>query len=221
MKIIYKTGTGNQYPVEILHQIIQPSEIPYNRQKTLAACQKGCSLFNRNGGCPPFAPDFLRISKNYQKALFVLAKLHTENFPPRVLQGPYYVRWVFTESTITRLLDRLGRELVHQLPSAAFLGSGHCIGCKNKKCALKLEIPRCTRPKDRTFSLEATGVLVTELVERLFGFPLHWWDRDNMDYIPPYMCKVVCLLAHDGTEAKIMQSYVETYLSHHYVQVKF
>ncbi|MBW2090924.1 MAG: hypothetical protein JRI34_02220 [Deltaproteobacteria bacterium] len=211
---IYQTKTGNQYPVEILFTDLQTNKIPHNRNLTLAACQKGCSLYGRNGGCPPYAPDFYNIALRYQTALVILAKLRTEHFPIRVLEGPYYVRWVFVETTINRLLDNLGRRLAKNF-STMFLGSGHCVGCKNKKCAFKQGSQECSNPTERIFSMEATGVLVTELVKRWFGFPLYWWQRNEPSYIPPYMCKVVCLLAKNQSKVNDMQSAVADYLAQH------
>ncbi|MBW2062367.1 MAG: hypothetical protein JRI95_12530 [Deltaproteobacteria bacterium] len=212
MEVIYKTGSGNQYPVEVLFHVIQTSEIPYNRELTIAACRNGCRLYGRNGGCPPFAPDFRKISLKRHMALVILAKLRTEHYPIRVLQGPYYVRWVFIESTITRLLDKLGRETARTF-STIFLGSGHCLGCKNKKCTFKSGTQKCVNPTERIFSMEATGIIVTDLVEQLFGFPLHWWRPDEPSHVPPYMCKVVCLLSRDRNQVNEMRSAVEAYLT--------
>ena len=117
MDIIYKTKSGNQYPVEILYKEIETDLIPYNRELTLAACKNGCSLYGRNGGCPPFSPDFLTFRLKYPSALIILAKMRTEYFPEKVLKGPYYVRWVFVETTISRFLDRLGRKMAEKRSS--------------------------------------------------------------------------------------------------------
>ncbi len=45
----------------------------------------------------------------------------------------------------------------------------------------------------RTYSLESTGVIVTELMKGLFDIELQWWRPKEPSYIPEYMLKVIGL----------------------------
>jgi predicted metal-binding protein len=190
LKISYKTSTGRVYPLELAYTSLQSRQVPINRKATTRACQNGCALYGRNGGCPPLAPVF---SDSWGRHFLILyAKILTEHYPPKVLNGAYYTRWVFVETFLTALTYRIGKYLASAL-DGYFLGSGHCISCRPKKCAVKQGEP-CRNPDDITYSLEATGILVTELMKRFFGIELKWWRPQEKDYIPEYMLKVIGLV---------------------------
>jgi len=193
LDIFYKTTTGRCYPLELAYDSLPSKLISVNGLATTKACKIGCRLYGRNGGCPPLAPTF--SEKWGRHALFLYAKILTENYPPKVLNGPYYTRWVFVETFLTALTNRIGRYLSSEL-DCYYLGSGHCVSCRPKKCSLKQGDP-CKKPNARTYSLEATGILVTELMEKLFGIELKWWRPQEKDYIPEYMIKVIGLFREE------------------------
>ena len=124
----------------------------------------------------------------------------TKDFPTKVLNGPYYSRWVFVETFITALTNRIGKRLASEL-GAFFLSSGYCSSCKPKRCAIK-EGNSCAKPDAKTYSLEATGVLVTGLMKNLFGVELQWWRPREPHYIPQYMIKVIGLTREKAFEAE-------------------
>ncbi|MFH1982909.1 MAG: DUF2284 domain-containing protein [Pseudomonadota bacterium] len=189
-KINYSTTTGKTYPIEIGIAKRLKETVPVNKIKTTEACIKGCKLFGRNGGCPPFSPEFSSLHGN--NILILYAKMKTIDFPEKVIHGPYYSRWVFVETFMTPLTNRLGKFIAAQL-DGYFLSSGHCSTCRPKKCSVKLG-NNCCDPKHRTYSLESTGVIVTELVEKVFGIELEWWDPKNNKIIPNHMMKIVGVL---------------------------
>lgn len=186
-QIIYQTTGKASYPIEIGYRLFSSELVPVDKRITSAACLKGCRLFGRNGGCPPFSPEFDQISG--KQILILYAKIRTCHYPLKVLNGPYYVRWVFVETFLSSMTNRLGKSLSKNL-SGSFLSSGNCHGCRPKPCAFK-EGKKCRNPTARTFSLESTGVIVTELMKQCFGMELQWWQRDNPSYIPEFMVKVV------------------------------
>ena len=130
------------------------------------------------------APRFLKIFRKYAEIIF-------------------YTRWVFVETFITALTNRIGKKLASAI-DGYFLSSGHCCACRPKRCAVKEEKP-CRKPDARTYSLEATGILVTELMKDVFDIKLQWWRPKEPDYIPKYMLKVIGLTrekAFDSDETK-------------------
>lgn len=185
----YETTTGNIYPLEIGHAFVPSRLVPVARKITTEACRNGCKLYGRNGGCPPFSPDFSRIRRSHFFVLY--ARMLTKYYPPKVLNGPYYTRWVFIETFMTSLTNRIGKNLASSL-DGYFLSSGNCHSCRPKRCAVKDGKP-CRKPDARTYSLEATGVYVTELMKNLFGMELQWWRPKEPEYIPKYMVKVIGL----------------------------
>jgi len=188
-QVEYHTTTGRQYPLEIGYSSITSGLVPVDAKATIKACRNGCKLYGRNGGCPPFSKKFSKICRSH--FLILYAKMLTEFYPPKVLNGPYYTRWVFVETFMTSLTNRIGKKLASAL-DGYFLSSGHCCSCKPKRCAVKDGKP-CRKPDARTYSLEATGILVTELMKGVFDIKLQWWRTKQPDYIPEYMVKVIGL----------------------------
>lgn len=191
--VVYSTAQGKPYPLELGFAIVPIGQVPVDVRVTTEACKKGCRLYGRNGGCPPFSPEFHKIPG--EELLVLYAKLLTRHFPPRVLGGPYYSRWVFVETFMTPLMNRIGRLLAPSL-GGYFLSSGNCHSCRPKRCAVKDGLP-CRKPDTRTFSLESVGVIVTEMMKGVFGLDLQWWQRGNPTHIPAYMAKVVGFKGED------------------------
>jgi predicted metal-binding protein len=211
LDIVYKTTTGNYYPLKLGYSIISSSSVPVDQDFTNKACRDGCRLFGLNGGCPPNSPNFKKIAKNYLLLLYIM--ILTDNYPPKVLKGGYYTRWVFVETFITSLTKNLGERIASDL-KGYLLGSGHCISCKPKKCSVKIGY-RCKDPKKRTFSLESSGVIVTQLMEETFGIKLEWWNPKDPKYIPNYMLKAVGILSNINFGYKRLDKCIESALNYY------
>lgn len=190
----HKTGSGRTYPLEIGWTAQDIHKIPVDKNLTENACRSGCRLYGRNGGCPPFSPDFKLLGKKFKVANIIYTKLLIDNYPPKVLAGSYYVRWSFIEALLTPFTNKFAK-IANDNKDRFFLSSGFCRGCGNQRCAVKDAI-KCRHPLRRTFSLESTGVIVSEVAENFLGFKLYWWDRFNKDFYPLYMTKIVSILGN-------------------------
>lgn len=202
IQIRYKTGSGKIYPMEIGFGQILSSNVPIDLLATRQACQKGCNLYGRNGGCPPFAPSFTEVCED--NLLIVYAKLLTQYYPEKILNGPFYPRWAFVETFMTTFTNSVGKSIARDL-NGYFLSSGNCRSCRPKRCAVK-EGKNCRNLYTRTFSLESTGIVVTDLIKQLFNFDLQWWKRSELSYIPGYMVKVIGIstkLFHRNDDVRI------------------
>ncbi len=186
-QILYRTIKGNTYPLKVGYGVLRSQCIPVDMEATTNACLRGCRLYGRNGGCPPYSPSFTDICGN--EILILYAKMNTQYYPYRILYGSYYIRWVFVETFMTALTNRVGRRLAKTL-SGYFISSGHCSACRPKRCSVK-DGKKCRNPSERTYSLESTGVLVTKLMEYCFDIELQWWRKEDPSYIPSFMVKVV------------------------------
>ena len=202
--ILYTTTSGKIYPLEIGYTVIPSNKIQVDKKTTQQACLNGCGLYGRNGGCPPFSPHFYNVCGI--ETLILYARLNTSDYPARVLYGSYYTRWVFVETFLTSLTNRLGRFLANEL-GCYFLSSGNCHTCRPKRCALKEE-KKCRNPNGRTYSLESTGVLVSDLMLEFFNIQLQWWRKDDPDYIPEFMVKVIGLTVKDHFSYPIVEEAV-------------
>lgn len=183
----YRTTTGKIYPIEIGYGTVLSSLVPVDSKATTKACKNGCGLYGRNGGCPPFSPIYSNICR--KNLLIIYGKLSTKNYPTKILKGPYYPRWAFVETFLTSLTNKIGQRVALAF-NGKFLSSGQCKVCKPKRCAVK-DGDNCRTPNLRTFSLEATGILVSELLKQSFFFELQWWKAKEPNFIPEYMVKVV------------------------------
>jgi predicted metal-binding protein len=193
---VYSTTSGSSYPLEFGYSILASSDVPIDIFSVRNACKTGCNLFGRNGGCPPFAPDFPAISRS---ALFVFyAKLLTRYYPAKVLNGNYYTRWVFVETFLTSLTTKIGKK-VAITTDGVFLASGNCHTCRPRRCAVKEGKP-CRDIANRTFSLEATGVLLSRLIPNIFSFDLQWWKKNDHNFTPDYMVKAVGITSNNLEE---------------------
>lgn len=200
----HTTTTGNTYPIEIGYRTIDPQQVVTDRAATLKACREGCKRYGNNGGCPPYAPDYAELRKQYPFGVTVFSRLYTRHFPEKVLHGNFYVRWVFVETVLSRVMANIGLA-AREATGGYFLGTGHCIGCK--QCAFKTGETICRRPEKRTFSMESTGILVTEFMKKEVGFELQWWKPKEPEYIPEYMTKVTLLLTKEPLELDTLRNF--------------
>lgn len=69
-----------------------------------------------------------------------------------------------------------------------FLGAGYCMGCTGKKCNFKNGSNICITPGKRTFSMESTGINVSDTLDKQFGIKLFWYRKGNSLEIPLTKC---------------------------------
>lgn len=191
--VFYKTSSKNPniYPLQVYCFTLDSHQIPSDKEQINNLCRIGCNLYARNGGCPPFSPDYKTLSSKYKNATVVYFKLLTSHYPPKSLSGKHYVRWNFTESFMPRLLRKSLLTLANKLEGIP-LFCGHCIGCR--KCGYKEGSNSCKNPAERTYSLESTGVNVSNLMMLYTDSPLLWWDISNKNYLPKYQLRVGIIL---------------------------
>lgn len=185
------SGTHEVYPLEVNIFNINAALLPCDYEKTLQACQSGCDSYQVNGGCPPYSPAYQELSGQYNYALILYYKLHLSDFPVKLETGLEYMNWSFTESFLPRLLLSTLHSLAKRV-CGFVLGSGHCIGCK--RCNYLGENKACRKPERRTYSLEAVGVNIVELMEQYSDSPLVWLNQGEGVNIPDYQLRVGAVL---------------------------
>lgn len=207
METIYKAHNGNQYPIELYYEEIDSTDICYEPEKIECLCKQGCRNYGKSGGCPPLAPKFPQIIKFSDKYSLIIAKFNSQFKPEKVKNcNNRAIHWKFQDGILARFMDRLGKDLVFRF-GGMYLGTGYCMGCPGKKCAIKLGDP-CRRPNRRTFSLEATGINVVKTVKSVFNEDFYWYSKNNTDV--PYMMKcILCNLACCNPDD--LRTFMETY----------
>lgn len=188
--IIYNTGSGNSYPIEVNWSIVPYETIAYEPEAVEQLCKKGCKNYGKSGGCPPYAPKFEQFYENNKKYILLTGKFYSKYKTDKVKACKNRaIHWKFQDVVLARFSDRVGRALSHDL-QGEFFSTGYCMGCPGKKCAIKLN-EACRNPERRTFSMEATGINVVKTVKRNFGEDFFWYSKENFDV--PYMMKAILL----------------------------
>lgn len=203
----HRTGSGNIYPWEVGYRQMETARFPYDRELTTRLCMEGCGLHGRNGGCPPYSPDFDTIRRRFLYGSVVYVRLYTRFYPPKVARGSFYIRWNFVKAIMDRAVAKAGKCLAGAL-GGILLGAGPCRQCGMNPCALKIGLAACRNPSGRVFSLEATGVLATELMPRLFGIRLYWFHHNDPSYIPEYVVNVFAVVTKEPVSPEAFGTYV-------------
>ncbi len=191
--VFYKTSgkSPHIYPLQWACLTLPSDSIPTDKKQFHRICKEGCKSYASNGSCPSYSPDFKNLVRQYKYATVLYFKLHTRHYPPRCISAKHYIRWSFTESFLPRLLRKTAITLADKMGGMALV-SGHCRGCK--KCSYREGLNTCKSPEKRTFSVESTGVNVSDLMLLYTDSPLLWWDINNQNYIPEYQLRVGLIL---------------------------
>ncbi|NMB40547.1 MAG: DUF2284 domain-containing protein [Firmicutes bacterium] len=207
---LYKTHSGNEYPVEFGFKDINAEDISHDHEYITGLCRQGCKNYNHSGGCPPFAPTFESIAKEYNSAILVFARLHSKYKTRRVKDSNnYYIHYRFQDIILSNFLNKMGQKIRKLFaPRVYFLGNGYCTGCGNRKCAFKEGMRKCRFPRKRTFSLEATGVNVEKTLKNVFGIKLEWYNRNNFRQVS-YLTKAIGFFCC----SPVIRDKVHTYLN--------
>lgn len=203
----HRTSSDRLYPLEIGYKQLPSDQIPCDKLATTRECKEGCSLYGRNGGCPPYSPEFNHLQTLFPHAIAVYSRLYTKFYPPKVANGSFYVRWNFVKTFMERVILKVGKSLSKRC-KGFLLGAGPCRACGNMLCAFKQGESQCRKPTERVFSVESTGVLATTLMPQLFSIPLLWFDANNHDHFPEYMVNVILILTKEQLAPETMDLYV-------------
>jgi predicted metal-binding protein len=89
---------------------------------------------------------------------------------------------------------------LRQVSSAAhrYISAGHCKLCKHCSCKNQLA---CKHPDKLTYSFEALGINVQEMVQELFGLPLLWYSKANL---PQYTSVVAGMLSKQPFDPQVV-----------------
>ena len=163
------------------HQFFDISDVKINKTLYNELCRKGCKNYSKKYSCPPYSPDFKKITKNSGLLLALMFWLDIKQ-----LAKTDYLPWhkvMLANRVMKPKIENIMRELEH-VSGTNFLATGSCRLCN--PCQLKLKKP-CKHPDKRRYSLEASGVDCNDL-SRQMKKPLQWLSKSNM----PEYTSVIC-----------------------------
>jgi len=196
-----KTSTADiQYSVEFCLASSTEISTYVDKEKFDKLCLNGCPNFKKKWSCPPYAPIFMNFIANWNK-LFTIY-IHTNMSQFFYIKNDY-LKIKAANSILKSRADKFLRQMAVKYGS--YISTGSCRLCKPCKCKIG---QACAHPELMTYSFEAMGVDVGELVAGQFQKPLLWYKPH---YLPEYTSVVCGLLTNDEITVEGLQ---EEYLQH-------
>lgn len=183
----YATDSGNELSLWVQMHLMDRKDVPLMTEFEQVMSCRDCK--GSRGGCPGYAPRFdtlkpsypyfalLTISMDMAWALKYGAR-HTSYIPSSWAD-------IITQSYTRRIIGKFTRV-------GYTLGLGACPGCRRKDCAV-LQGGRCSKPKVRHYSCEATGVDCDWLHYMLYGEWLPWLYKGHAK-VPYYTTRYAGVL---------------------------
>jgi len=159
-----------------------------------AMCASGCPNFNKKWSCPPFAPVYHYFTAKLKYLYLFYMQIKMDQFE---YIKSNYLKIKTANNILKSKADKYLREISQKY--GKYISTGSCRLCKPCKC--KIEQP-CSNPEKKTYSFEAMGIDVNNLVELYFKSKLLWYRQGQL---PEYTSIVCGILSNELYAIKILQ----------------
>lgn len=163
------------------------------KDKFDSLCQNGCPNYNQKWSCPPLAPSYSRFVSAYEKIIVVVISTTLDQFS--------YIKndYLKVKAANTIMKSRIDKVLRSFLSNDSYyISTGSCRMCK--PCKRKLN-QACAHPDKMTYSFEALGINVSEMVKDLFDFELLWYKKKSL---PEYTSVVAGIVFNGEFDDKLL-----------------
>jgi predicted metal-binding protein len=158
-------------------------------------CKSGCPNYQKKWSCPPYSPSYLQFIQGYPYLWIFFMKINLNQFS---YIKSNYLKVKAANSILKSKIDKYGREMA--LHHGKYISTGSCRLCK--PCGCKLNMP-CKYPNKMSYSFEALGMDVGELVRRYFHQELLWYRKG---YVPKYTSVVAgVVMPHSKIQPKTLE----------------
>jgi len=161
-----------------------------DRERFNALCRNRCDNFGRKWSCPPYAPAYHEFAGEYNRIYICLTLAKTDQF--NYIKHDY-LKIKAANTILKRRIDKTLRKLIEK--DVYYISGGSCRLCKSCKCKFQ---ESCIHPELMTYSFEAMGINVDDMIRDIFGIPLLWYKES----LPKYTCVVAGLVSKDKFEAE-------------------
>lgn len=185
------TSTGRNLPMQFIFVPLEEDKIVTNKELTTKLC-KGCKMYGNRGGCPPLSPDYDKVFRGKFKYHYLvignIPVIHWMGEKVRNMDNRSRMM-MFTSSFIEVMFKGLEKQIVSILKyyGGRVFPSSWCNLCKG--CATAKGEP-CRKPKDRCYSMEATGILVENTIMGAGLGRLEWFEWKTKK-IPKWIKKII------------------------------
>lgn len=168
---------GRDYNIVSRWDVFVYEDLVLNIEQVRNWCREGCPNFDNNGGCPPFSPTADELLKG-REFILLTSKVNVAELP----YGSADEKSKFVEKLLCSFMDELGYK-IKEKTGTNFLNPGHCRGCE--ECTIA---SGCKNPERRVFSITGMGIMLGDVIEKLFGEKLQWFSKDSE---PKHIIKIM------------------------------
>lgn len=164
-----------------------------NKQKFDLLCEKGCPNYNKKWSCPPLSPSYSKFISKYENIMVIVISTKLDQF--------FYIKndYLKVKAANTIMKSRIDKALRSFISDDCYyISTGSCRMCR--PCKRKLNQP-CAHPDIMTYSFEALGINVSEMVSDLFDFELKWYKKKAL---PEYTSVVAGLIFNGGIDVELL-----------------
>lgn len=206
MNYIMRTTTGRNLPFELTVHEVSYDNFKVDKCVTTELC-KTCRMYGHRGGCPPVSPDFNKAFRGKTDYVYLVIL----SIPPfmwasnKVLSDPHpNRRFLMVSSFVEVVIKSVEKNLVKTMRAQGgrVLPSSYCTGCPT---CVAVDGNPCVKPTERMFSMESTGVLVSDTCIAA-GLPaLDWYTRTEQ-VIPAKIRKVSTYMSNTPLDVQKLHS---------------
>lgn len=182
-----------EYEVFILSTDVKNIEKYEMRDRFAALCREGCENYERKWSCPPYAPAYHEFTGKFKNISVCLALARLGQFD--YIKNDY-LKIKAANTILKSRTEKALRKLIER--DVYYISSGSCRLCKPCRC--KMQEP-CAHPGLMTYSFEALGIDVEDMVHDLFGIPLLWYSKGSL---PEYTSVAAGLLSKDKFDTGVI-----------------
>lgn len=191
------------YTVEIVETKPYLLENYINKEYFDKLCMCGCPNYDKKWSCPPFAPAYTDFIMEMEKLFILYLHIDMSQF---LYINNSYLKVKAANTMLKSRADKFLRKMSSTYGS--YISTGSCRLCKPCRCKLGIT---CAHPELMTYSFEALGINVSQLVNDYFEKPLLWYKPH---YLPEYTSVVCGLLTNDMlTENDLREEYLKYIIS--------
>lgn len=158
-------------------------------------CKEGCPNYKMKWSCPPYAPYYHDISKEYTFLTVCLLTVQLSQFN---YINSDYLKIKAANSILKSRADKMLRENIEGKYKG--ISTGSCRMCKPCRCKLK---EPCRNPSKIMYSFEALGIDVSSMTKDLFNFELQWYRKG---LLPEHTSVVVGILSEEKVNVEEVYS---------------
>lgn len=161
---------------------------------TEKTCRK-CEQYNQNWSCPPFEDNIQEVWTKYENIKLILLQLNYDKF---ITENTYsrgdmnIILNITLHNEKRKILQSLQKKTIleEEYQNAMILSTGYCNLCP--ECTRITDKP-CKYPRNKLYSMESLGALVTKTTEEIFNTKIQWINKEE-GKIPSYLTILVGLL---------------------------